>query len=32
MDLLGYSRDAFDTLVEAGLVGTTYAPEALPGG
>ena len=32
IDLLGYSRDAFDTLVEAGLVGTTYAPEALPGG
>ena len=32
IDLLGYSRDPFGTLVEAGLVGATYAPEALPGG
>jgi len=30
LDILGYSRDEYDALVEKGLVGTTYAPEALP--
>ena len=30
LDLLGYSREQFDSLVERRLVGTTYAPEALP--
>ena len=30
LDILGYARDEYDALVEKGLVGTTYAPEALP--
>ena len=30
LEILGYSRDEYDALVETGPVGTTYPPEALP--
>jgi crotonobetainyl-CoA:carnitine CoA-transferase CaiB-like acyl-CoA transferase len=29
LDLLGYSRDEYESLIERGLVGTRYTPEAL---
>ncbi len=31
LDLLGYSRGAYDAMVAKGLVGTAYAPEVLAG-
>ena len=30
LDLLGYSREEYDSLVERGLVGTTYSEELVP--
>ena len=30
LDILGYSRERYEALVEQGLVGTTYSPEVLP--
>ena len=30
IDLLGYSREEYDSLVERGLVGTTYSEELVP--
>ena len=31
IDLLGYSREEYEALVERGLVGTRYPAEILPG-
>lgn len=30
LDLLGYSREEYESLIERGLVGTTYPPEVVP--